>query len=454
MKEKIVLVKSAQMGKRKEHSLVRIPKRVRSRIKPGAKTLEIYKVSSSADRDKFSKALEIRQAYKADLQLATKLQKEGELSQADRNRLAFVSSTTFKTIVGGNIRSVKATAAYLADTVEDILIGTDPEFALKNKNGSLVHALTTFEYKYLTEPLGADDYGLQVELRPDPSTDHKELVKTMRSILQHDPKVSKISDYKWWVTSYDSFGFGGHIHLGNTRILEAKKLSYAYYVIATRLLDELVAIPHSRVEGKGGTQRRAHTRFGHCGDFRNDLKPQRLEWRTIGADWIAHPDLAKAVFGTVKAIVEDLCNRIVRNGYSLDYLIPPKYRKDYFAGYTNKNCDARVHFRSNLYKYAANDLSIYWPTKDVNWSAFPAVADLNLGSSSKDIEVALCEGKVTATAVKKYAKCLRQLSTYSKYKADIERFIKVCTKSEAVLEKKLRRDMRETWLDGKAMFKQ
>lgn len=454
MKEKIVLVKSAQMGKRKEHGLVRIPKRVRSRIKPGAKTLELYKISNSADRDKFSKALEIRQAYKADLQLATKLQREGDLTQTDRNRLAFVSSTTFKTIFGGNISKVKATAAYISDTVEDILIGTDPEFALKNKNGGLVHALTAFEYKYLDRPLGADDYGLQVELRPDPSTDHKELVRTMRKILQQDPKVDKISDYKWWVTSYDSFGFGGHIHLGNTRILEAKNLSYAYYVIATRILDELVAIPHSRVEGKGGKQRREHTRFGHCGDFRNDLKPQRLEWRTIGADWLAHPDLAKAVFGTVKAVVEDLCNRIVRNDYSLDYLIPPKYRKDYFAGYTNKNHDARVHFRSNLYKYAANDLSIYWPTKDVNWQEFPAIDDLGLSASSKDIETVLCKGGVTATAAEKLGKFLRNLTTYSKYKADIERFVKVCTKSEAVLEKKLRRDMRETWLDGKAMFKQ
>ena len=454
MKEKIVLVKSAQMGKKQEHGLVRIPKRVRSRLRPGARTLELYKVSSSADRDKYSKALEIRQAYKADLQLATKLQRNGDLSQDDRNKLAFVSATTFKTIAGVSTSKVKVSFAYISDTVGDILIGTDPEFALKDSNGYTVQAIDAFNYKYLNEQLGADDYGLQVELRPNPSTDHKELVKSMRSILQHDEKIGKISDYKWWVTSYDSFGFGGHIHIGNTRLLEAKDLSYAYYVIATRLLDELVAIPHSRVEGKGGQLRRKHTRFGHCGDFRNDLKPQRLEWRTIGADWIAHPDLAKAVFGTVKAIVEDLCSRIVRNGYSLDYLIPSKYRKDYFAGYVNKNASARVHFRSNIYKYAANDLSIYWLTKDVNWKAFPAVDDLGLGSSSKDIEVALCEGEVTAAAVKKYATCLRALSTYSKYKADIERFIKVCSKHKETLEKKLRRDMRDTWIDGRTMFKQ
>jgi len=453
MKEKIVLVKSAQMGRRKEHGLVRIPKRVRSRINPGAKTLELYKISNSADRDKFSKALEIRQAYKADLQLATKLQQKGELTQADRDKLAFVSATTFRVIAGG-ITGTKVSAAYIADTVEDILIGTDPEFALMNDNGGIVNALNAFQYKYLNEPLGADDYGLQVELRPAPSTDHGDLVESMRSILQNDPKVEKISNYKWWATSYNSFGFGGHIHIGNTRILEAKDLCHAYYVVATRILDELVAIPHSRVEGKGGKDRRYHTRFGHCGDFRNDLKPQRLEWRTIGADWIAHPELAKAVFGTVKAIAEDLCNRIVKNGYSLDYLIPPKYRKDYFAGYTKKNHDARVHFRSNTYKYAANDINIYWPKDKMNWSEFPAVDDLGLHLSDKDIEVALCEGSITATAVKQTAKVLRKLSTYNKYKADIERFIDVCSKSAATLNNKLRRDMRETWLDGKAMFKQ
>lgn len=453
MKEKIVLVKSAQMGRKKEHGLVRIPKRVRSRLQPGARTLELYKVSKSADRDRFSKALEIRQAYKADLQLATKLQREGDLSQDDRNKLAFVSASTFKTIAGQSTSKVKVSFAYIADTVGDILIGTDPEFALKNSSGSLVHAHTALEHKYLGEQLGADDYGLQVELRPEPSTDHKELVESMRSILQHDSKIGKISNYIWWVTSYESFGFGGHIHIGNTRLLEAKDLSYAYYVIATRILDELVAIPHTRVEGKGGEKRREHTRFGHCGDFRNDLKPQRLEWRTIGADWIAHPDLAKAVFGTVKAIVEDLCNRIVRNGYSLDYLIPPKYRKGWFAGYTEKNHRARVHFRNNTDKYAANNKDIYWDLNNVNWKEFPAIDDLGLGNSSKVIESTLCAGEVLPSAVKEMGKRLRKLSTYGKYKADIERFIKVCSHNKTMLSK-LRRDMRETWLEGKAMFKQ
>lgn len=452
MKEKIVLVASAQMGRGKEHGIVRIPKRVRTRLKPGAKTLELYCESSSADRDKYSKALEIRQAYKADLQRATKLQKEGDITAADRNRLAFVSRATYNAIIGKST-GVGAATAYIADTVGDILIGTDPEFALMNSSGHLCHAINAFGHKYLQEALGADDYGLQVELRPEPATDHKVLVETMRTILENDPKIEKIKDYKWLVTSYNSFGFGGHIHIGNTRLLEVKKLSYAYYVIATRILDELVAIPHSRVEGKGGVERRKKTRFGHCGDFRNDLKPQRLEWRTIGADWLAHPDLAKAVFGTVKAIVEDLCNRIVKNDYSLDYLIPPEYRKGWFAGYTSKNCMARVHFRNDLNKYAASNQSIYWPTNEVNWQAFPAVDDLGLSNSSKVIESALYEGKAAPSTVKEFGKHLRRLTTYGKYKSDIERFIKVCSKSKTDLEKKLRRDMRETWLNGQAMFK-
>jgi hypothetical protein len=183
------------------------------------------------------------------------------------------------------------------------------------------------------------------------------------------------------------------------------------------------------------------------------LKPQRLEWRTVGADWIAHPKLAEAVFGTVKAIVEEICAKIVKNGYSIDYLIPAKYRKDFFAGYTNKNHMARVHFRKDLNKYNAGIQAIYWPTKDVNWQAFPIIDDFGLSKSSKDIEDQLYQGKATITSVKSLAKVLRKMSTYSRYKAEIERFVEVCCKNKDVLEKILRRDMRETWLDGKSMFR-
>jgi len=456
MKEEIVLVESAQMAQRKENSFARIPKRARTSLGPGAKTLELYGERSS-DRDKCSKALEIRQAFKADLQLATKLQKDGVISSNDRKRLVFVSSATFRTVAKKKLGSGVA-LAHLADTVEDILIGTDPEFALVESSGEFIYANQAFGHKYLSEQLGADDFGLQVELRPPPTLDHRDLVKSMQYILNNDPKIDKISNYKWLATSFDDagstyVGFGGHIHIGNTRILEVKDLSHAYYVVATRLLDELVAIPHSRIEGEGGIRRRNKSRFGHCGDFRNDLKPQRLEWRTIGADWIAHPELAKAVLGTAKAIVEDLCTRIVRNGYSLDYLIPPKYRKGFFAGYVNKNSEARVHFRKDLNKHHARMQEIYWEADEVNWQEFPAIDDLGLSKSSKVIESTLWKGDTTPAVAEGLGKVLRKLSTYGRYKDEIERFIDVCTRNKRTLETKLRRDLRETWIEGKGMFK-
>jgi hypothetical protein len=114
---------------------------------------------------------------------------------------------------------------------------------------------------------------------------------------------------------------------------------------------------------------------------------------------------------------------------------------------------ARVHFRNDVNKYAASNQNIYWPTNEVNWQAFPAVDDLGLSNSSKVIESALYEGKAAPATVKEFGKHLRKLTTYGKYKSDIERFIKVCSKSKTDLEKKLRRDMRETWLNGRAMFK-
>ena len=148
MKEEIVLVESAQMAQRKENSFARIPKRARTGLGPGAKTLELYGERSS-DRDKCSKALEIRQAFKADLQLATKLQKDGVISSNDRKRLVFVSSATFRTVAKKKLGSGVA-LAHLADTVEDILIGTDPEFALVESSGEFIYANQAFGHKYLS----------------------------------------------------------------------------------------------------------------------------------------------------------------------------------------------------------------------------------------------------------------------------------------------------------------
>ena len=89
----------------------------------------------------------------------------------------------------------------------------------------------------------------------------------------------------------------------------------------------------------------------------------------------------------------------------------------------------------------------------MDWQSFPAIDDLGLSSSSKVIESALWKGDVTPSTAGSLGKVLRKLSTYNKYSKDIELFIDVCTRNKKTLESKLRRDLKETWIEGKGMFK-
>jgi hypothetical protein len=391
--------------------------------------------------------LKIHQAYSVDIKKANQFIADGSLKKSDKNKLCFVSSDTFKRLTGKRLTNQPA-KIWIADSIVDTLVGADPEFVLKDRAGLTVNARNVLTMNnWRTSPLGVDNYGLQVELRPEPEILPAKLVKSMKDILSKDRHISSISDYEWKACSYDSFGIGGHLHFGTPKMLEkAKEVKHGFFVVATRILDELVALPFCKIEGEGGVIRRSRTRFGRHGDFRKDTG--RLEWRVLGGDWIAHPNLAEAVIGTAKAVCEEIHRLIDASGFELNFVVPKKYQGGDWAAYKgpdhNQDTRGRVHFWRDRFNYQ--------PRQSNNWAEWPICESLGLQKASSEIARELHDGSPTQATLKHSYAVLRNMSTYPEYKKQIESFITICSKTKKTLQG-LNRDMRKTWLKNAKMFK-
>jgi hypothetical protein len=297
-----------------------------------------------------------------------------------------------------------------------------------------------------TAPLGVDNYGLQVELRPEPEIAPGKLIERMRDILRNDQNVDSIMDFDWIACSWDRFGIGGHLHFGTPKMLEQKRdAKFGFFVVGTRILDELVGLPLSKIEGEGGIYRRSNTRFGRHGDYRRDTG--RLEWRVPGGDWVAHPVLAEAVVGTSKAVCEEIHRLIDASGFEQDFIIPKKYRGKNWAGYKSPAVDqdrgGRVHFWTGSFSYRTKNQN--------NWADWPICESFGVDKPSEEIAKELHQGSPKQATLKHSFAVLRNMSTYRDYKKQIEKFIEICSKQKRTLAK-MNRNMKRTWLDNVKMF--
>lgn len=453
LNQEVVLIASERMDSnqkegRNENQLVRIPKKARQVMNPKDTTVELYDMKKKAlTRFTNSRVLKIHQAYASDIKKANTLIKSGTLKQGDKNKLCFVSTDTFKRITGKRTK-IEATRIWIADSIVDTLVGADPEFVLLDRHGYVVHARDVMGGRGVqTTPLGVDSYGLQAELRPEPEVNPEALIRRMKDILRNDKLAPTIADYKWEACSWNRFGIGGHLHFGTPKMLEQKKdAKFGFFVVATRLLDELVALPLCKIEAEGGVSRRTNSRFGRHGDFRKDTG--RLEWRVPGGDWVAHPDLAEAVVGTSKAVCEEVHRLIDASGFENDFIVPKKYRGGDWAAYkgaaVNQDRSGRIHFWTGHWEYRTK--------RQNNWAAWPICESFGVEKTSTEIANELHNGKPTMATTKHAFRVLRNMSTYRDYKKQIEKFIEVCSKQKKTLAK-INRDMKATWLNSAKMFK-
>jgi len=429
MKANLFLVISDKMGNnrkkdRNEDGLIRLGKKARENLSlNGETTVELWPDTKVAnDRINRSRLLTIHEAYSEDL----KILRESGSSEEDIARAGFVTARTFNYICRREEVKVKQSKnIWLSNSVEDTIIGGDPEFLLTYKDG----------YKYAAEinglghhdELGAD--GPAVEVRPAPAMVVEDMVKNISDILNNSPNAKKIATYGWVAGSYfygrqagrsdeRVWTLGGHIHLGTPlRIVNEAKASgrriLGIFTALKKVLDELVAVPMMRVEGiENSIARRKNSPYGRVEDIRTEY--DRLEYRTISSDWLLHPDLATAVLGTTKAIA---------HAY-FEALIEEKLVKEILA------------FNGN------------WYNDKVDWKQLSITAKFNTTKSMDQLRTILNDGKIKfdASFFSNLRKILKGLSTYSDYKNHIDKFMAIVRLSDKVLGSQTK-DLREGWIN-------
>jgi hypothetical protein len=405
-KVNIRLVASERMSAakgHKEHEYVRLPRRTRAKVGDRARLRLVIK--------KHEAVLEVKPAYKEDLDILKAQVKAGDISKEEEAKTGFVTADRYRALVG---RYKNIDDCYLSDSVDDIKVGADPEFALVDPHS------TRFQYAgYIggfpkAGSLGSD--GPAAEVRPAPFSEVAKVVGDMKRIFEQGNRA--IEAYRWVAgATYSSpkypqdrtIHLGFHIHLGDPALIRHNQRN-AIYERIIRVLDDTIAIPLVRIDGPKAAERRNKTyqgygRYGRWGDQRPQAN--RFEWRVPSGLWLAHPDLSMILLSVAKAMTEACYQKMAEHDFDPEWINAPANRNGFL-------------------KF---------------WGLLPKrVAQQTLNASLSE--------KVTDGMIYKALTRLTELDNASKYKAEIEEFGRLVT----LKKPKFNLDIKETWLAGKSMF--
>jgi len=425
-KQKLILVPSEKMDSnrkedRNEHGLIRMSKAARNNM-GFEDEVEVYPQGNSANATKGAMLLKIFHAYSADIK---KLRRDENFSEAELQRTGFVSTQTYNRITGNTDRPI-AKNIWITDDIADTIIGADPEFLLFNSDGEVVRANNVMGYN---GPIGCD--GAMAEVRPKPSNSPEGLVAHIKDLFEDASLTERIKPYNWMAGCYykdhaRDYPIGGHIHIGNpVRIAKiGTERRTDFFKAFNKILDELLAIPMIKIDGADlGRARRTECtmgKFGYFGEFR--LCNGRLEHRTLSGMWLMHPVLATMVFGTAKAIIDEVYKNVADHNYDLDYMFPSKFRRH----------------------------QVWSPNFDL-WREIPVVNDLGCVVNSRDMIELLHKSsatKITKKFLASWHSRMRKLSTYKQYSKYIDglyELLKNTTKAFQDYDKRLQ----SSWLEDK-----
>ncbi len=342
-KKRLILLASKSMDEnqkpeRNEHGLVRMSASVRKGMKFTDSTVEIFPVDVTAT-EKLAKtqSLKIFQAFLTDSRSIKKKIASGELTAEEAVRVGFVTTKTLNKVTGGSGAKSKR-SIWVSDTISDTVIGSDPEVLLFDRQSGAIIRANNIMSK--SGKMGSD--GPMAEIRPDPAVDPITHVDNMIEIFRTNKAAKLIEMYRWSAECYhrDSsrdYSVGGHIHIGNPLKIANMPQDdrVAFFRCLNKIMDELLAIPLVRLDGADkGSRRRINSQvnsggggFGYFGEYR--LCGGRLEHRTLSGMWLLHPSVARAVFGTAKAIIDEVFRFVSDNKYKKSYmcLYPESSRK-------------------------------------------------------------------------------------------------------------------------------
>jgi hypothetical protein len=385
-------------GGPKENECIRIPRRARLFFDNKGQRLRLIAGRKES-------ALQLKQAYKEDLRKLLGQLKGGHLTEDQVKRTGFVTTATYKRLVGRATRR-----CYLSESVENIKIGADPEFALVNPGNR------RYQYAQYVEGirdkdgslLGSD--GPVAEVRPPPAKKVATMVSRISNALHKRSGVIKTYD---WVAgaTYASPNhpqervvfMGGHLHLGRPSIADPRNVNGIYARIA-QVLDETVAVPLVKIDGPDAWLRRntrynGYGRYGRWGDWRN--KPDRMEWRVLSGLWLAHPHLAQSIVGTTKALTEHCFQMMAEHGFKAAWINAPRGEEGFLT----------------------------------SWGAMNERVAAEILNGSKP-------GSIPTSIIDRAAKKLTGLSNYRNYKAEIDAFVELLY----LTEPNFNLDMKDTWL--------
>ncbi len=438
MKAPLILIASSKMGNNKktdrhEDKLIRMGASSRLNLGlSGEKTVELWPSTIDIDDRLFrSKVLSIYEAYSEDL----KKLRNSDMSERDYLRVGFVTPRTFSYICRDNKK--KKDNIWIADTIEDTVIGADPEFLLMIRDGVYMYASEVQGFGHGDE-LGSD--GPWAELRPKPAVGIDEFVRNIQKLLNAHPNADLIRNYAWLSGCYyygqrgeaiddeRDWPLGGHIHIGTPSTLtNAMKDDDAYrnamFSCLYKILDEYIAIPMMRLDGiKNSIKRREE--YGHYGDIRT--ADGRLEYRTLSAEWLDHPILAAAVLGTVKSIAHAYFRSLEENKFDRAAVMPKSMAKDH----------------SGISLYTFFDASFG------QWAHIDVVQEFKANTSSHNMRNILNKGHMefTNNFFDNHKRLLRNISTYREYAEYIDMFLDVIRLSDDDLVS-IDRNLKHTWVE-------
>lgn len=435
MKAPLILIVSKKMDSNKkkdryEDSLIRMGEKARASLGlADQKTVELWPDGSSKDRIYRSRVLKIFKAYSGDLKSA-----KTKVSEEDYDRVGFVTSRTFDIICRDKRK--KKENIWIADTIEDTVVGADPEFILFKDDGRVKYAAEVPGFHF-DDQLGSD--GPLAEIRPEPDTDVGAFVKNIQDILQHHKNVSCIQPYQWLGGCYHyglsedgrerEWPIGGHIHLGTPGKLSSAignhngVYHHTIYSCLSKLLDEYLAIPMIRLDGTQIAAKRRN-QYGNYGDFKTDHG--RLEYRVLSGEWLTHPKLASAVIGTAKAIAHAFFKLLDEADYEKSMIMTKSQ--------LNSNDYANFRFFDNSFS---------------SWKDIEIMRALDATTDSGRMSEILRNGKIkfTKTFFNKLAKRLTSMSSYREYSEYIDTFIELINLPDDLLAER-DKDLKHTWVEN------
>jgi len=421
---------------RDEDSLIRMSSVTRKNMQFSEDSVEVCPAGATAENQiARARLLRIFKAFAADIKKAKAMVDAGELSKAELKRVGFVTSDTLNSVNGVSGKK-KNKNIWVSESIENTVLGADPEFLLFDREtNNIVRANNILSKSGL---LGSD--GAMAEIRPNPATSTEALIKNMKRIFANDSAAKAIEPYKWASACYHKdnnrdYPVGGHIHVGTPSKIAGldSRSKKAFFHVLNKVLDELIAVPLIKLDGKTeGNNRRTkcqmcttgHGGYGFFGEMR--MPSGRLEHRTLSGMWLTHPSIAKAVFGTAKAIIDEVF-RLVSD---------KKFDKTYMCLYSKDN-DSIIEYM--------------WKKGFTGWKNVGLAKDMQCVATSTEMINLLNNSDpsaINATYLKKWLSKMKGFSTYknnSKYIRGLYEILSISTKELQSWD----REIQKNWLENK-----